>query len=72
MLDFSVRLWLSAHPQVLKRGWQFNLHLRIHRLQVQYAAIDEKRHTAVLAVSQMTEAERLVRQTTRCGLPLIN
>ncbi|KAJ7813508.1 hypothetical protein B0H13DRAFT_1925392, partial [Mycena leptocephala] len=33
---------------------------------VQYAAIDEKRHTSVLAVSQMTEAERLQLLTQIC------
>jgi hypothetical protein len=54
---------------VLKRGWQFNLNLSIHRLQLESAAVDEKRHTAVLAVSQMTEAERVVRVTSDalCG-----
>ncbi|KAJ7800211.1 hypothetical protein B0H13DRAFT_2688436 [Mycena leptocephala] len=39
--------------------FSFNLNLSIHRLQLESAAVDEKRHTAVLAVSQMTEAERV-------------
>ncbi|KAJ6592406.1 hypothetical protein B0H19DRAFT_1055130 [Mycena capillaripes] len=51
---------------------QFNLELSIHRLQLKYAEIDEKRNTAGLAVAQISEAERLVRQTIRCGLPLID
>ncbi|KAJ7933008.1 hypothetical protein B0H13DRAFT_1856616 [Mycena leptocephala] len=41
--------------------FSFNLNLSIHRLQLESAAVDEKRHTAVLAVSQMTEAERVIR-----------
>ncbi|KAJ7360873.1 hypothetical protein DFH08DRAFT_842445 [Mycena albidolilacea] len=36
-----------------------NLQLSIHRLHVESAATDEKRHDAVLAVSQMSETERL-------------
>ncbi|KAJ7929666.1 hypothetical protein B0H13DRAFT_2310302 [Mycena leptocephala] len=39
--------------------FSFNLNLSIHRLQLESAAVDGKRHTAVLAVSQMTEAERV-------------
>ncbi|KAJ7824206.1 hypothetical protein B0H14DRAFT_3874951 [Mycena olivaceomarginata] len=36
-----------------------NLELSIHRLHVEFAAADEKRHAAVLTVSQMSESERL-------------
>jgi hypothetical protein len=41
-----------------------NLELSIHRLHVESAEADRKRHAAVLAVSQMSESERLVRNRT--------
>ena len=41
-----------------------NLELSIHRLHVEFAEADRKRHAAVLAVSQMSESERLVRNRT--------
>ncbi|KAJ7055678.1 hypothetical protein C8F01DRAFT_1234215 [Mycena amicta] len=37
-----------------------NLQLGAHRLHVEFVAADEKRHDGVLAVSQMSEAERLI------------
>ncbi|KAJ7846367.1 hypothetical protein B0H14DRAFT_935791 [Mycena olivaceomarginata] len=43
--------------------FSFNLELSIHRLHMESAAADEKRHAAVLTVSQMSESERLVRLT---------
>ncbi|KAF8178308.1 hypothetical protein K438DRAFT_1844312 [Mycena galopus ATCC 62051] len=39
--------------------FSFNLELSLHRLHVQSAATDRERHTAVLAVSRMSESERL-------------
>ncbi|KAJ7469828.1 hypothetical protein B0H11DRAFT_2043569 [Mycena galericulata] len=46
--------------------WYFdhNLDLSIHRLHLESAAADQKRHVAVLAVSRMSESERVVRQTS--------
>ncbi|KAJ6548855.1 hypothetical protein B0H19DRAFT_194551 [Mycena capillaripes] len=49
MLHFSINLELSI----------YRLHLESHHAS---ATADEKRHNAVLAVSQMSESERLVRQ----------
>ncbi|KAJ7716543.1 hypothetical protein B0H16DRAFT_456851 [Mycena metata] len=42
--------------------WHFdhNLDLSIHRLHVESAAADQKRHAAVLAVSRMSESERVL------------
>ncbi|KAJ7846386.1 hypothetical protein B0H14DRAFT_3867807 [Mycena olivaceomarginata] len=40
--------------------FSFNLELSIPRLHMESAAADEKRHAAVLTVSQMSESERLV------------
>ncbi|KAJ7856672.1 hypothetical protein B0H14DRAFT_3448296 [Mycena olivaceomarginata] len=40
-----------------------NLELSIHRLHMESAAADEKRHAAVLAVSQTSVSERLVGHT---------
>ncbi|KAJ7846397.1 hypothetical protein B0H14DRAFT_936320 [Mycena olivaceomarginata] len=40
--------------------FSINLELSIHRLHMESAAADEKRHAAVLTVSQMSESERLV------------
>ncbi|KAF8214364.1 hypothetical protein K438DRAFT_2009318 [Mycena galopus ATCC 62051] len=39
--------------------FSFNLELSLHRLHVQFVATDRKRHTALLAVSTMSESERL-------------
>ncbi|KAJ6470017.1 hypothetical protein C8R45DRAFT_1218393 [Mycena sanguinolenta] len=41
--------------------WAFSINLQfsIHRLNVEQMGADEKRHDAVLSVSQMSEAERL-------------
>ncbi|KAF8178334.1 hypothetical protein K438DRAFT_2021971 [Mycena galopus ATCC 62051] len=39
--------------------FSFHLELSLHRLHVQFVATDRKRHTAVLAVSRMSESERL-------------
>ncbi|KAJ6469883.1 hypothetical protein C8R45DRAFT_1078552 [Mycena sanguinolenta] len=41
--------------------WAFSINLQfsIHRLNVEQMGADEKRHEAVLSVSQMSEAERL-------------
>jgi hypothetical protein len=39
-----------------------NLELSIHRLHLELAAAEQKRHTAVLDVSRMSETERVVRQ----------
>jgi hypothetical protein len=39
-----------------------NLELSLHRLHLESAAADAQRHVAVLAVSQMGETERMVRQ----------
>ncbi|KAJ7902826.1 hypothetical protein B0H14DRAFT_2555307 [Mycena olivaceomarginata] len=39
--------------------FSINLELSIHRLHMESAAADEKRHAAVLTVSQMSESERL-------------
>ncbi|KAF8188799.1 hypothetical protein K438DRAFT_1833312 [Mycena galopus ATCC 62051] len=41
--------------------FSFNLELSLHRLHVQSAVADRERHIAVLAVSRMSESERLVR-----------
>jgi hypothetical protein len=41
-----------------------NLELSVHRLHVEFAEAERKRHAAVLAVSQMSESERLVRNRT--------
>ncbi|KAJ7055683.1 hypothetical protein C8F01DRAFT_1258065 [Mycena amicta] len=41
----------------------YNLQLSVHRLHAESAAASEKRHGAVLAVSQMSETERLQRLT---------
>ncbi|KAJ7328922.1 hypothetical protein DFH08DRAFT_1084399 [Mycena albidolilacea] len=49
MMQFSINLELSIH----------RLHMSIHRLHTESAATDEKRHAAVLTVSQMSESERL-------------
>ncbi|KAJ7348163.1 hypothetical protein DFH08DRAFT_158074 [Mycena albidolilacea] len=43
--------------------FSFNMELSLHRLHRDSATSDRKRHAAVLAVSQMSESERLVRQT---------
>ncbi|KAJ7326294.1 hypothetical protein DFH08DRAFT_336425 [Mycena albidolilacea] len=40
--------------------FSFNLELSIHRLHMESVAADEKRHVAVLTVSQMSESERLL------------
>ncbi|KAJ7799527.1 hypothetical protein B0H13DRAFT_2166062 [Mycena leptocephala] len=42
--------------------WHFsiNLELSIHRLHLEAAAADQKRHAAVLAVSRMSESERVL------------
>ncbi|KAF8178358.1 hypothetical protein K438DRAFT_1844414 [Mycena galopus ATCC 62051] len=37
--------------------FSFNLELSLHRLHVQFVATDRKRHTAVLAVSRMSESD---------------
>ncbi|KAJ7787127.1 hypothetical protein B0H14DRAFT_3163439 [Mycena olivaceomarginata] len=39
--------------------FSINLELSIHRLHMEFVAADEKRHAAVLTVSQMSESERL-------------
>ncbi|KAF7347328.1 hypothetical protein MVEN_01488300 [Mycena venus] len=39
--------------------FSINLELSMHRLHVESAAADQKRHVAVLAVSQMSETERV-------------
>ncbi|KAJ7328924.1 hypothetical protein DFH08DRAFT_317807 [Mycena albidolilacea] len=39
--------------------FSINLELSIHRLHMAFVAADEKRHAAVLTVSQMSESERL-------------
>ncbi|KAJ6467302.1 hypothetical protein C8R45DRAFT_1106075 [Mycena sanguinolenta] len=41
--------------------WAFSINLQfsMHRLHVEHIGADEKRHDAVLSVSQMSEAERL-------------
>ncbi|KAJ7830110.1 hypothetical protein B0H13DRAFT_2115185 [Mycena leptocephala] len=47
----------------LKSDFSINLELSIHRLHMESAAADEKRHADVLAFSQMSESERLVGYT---------
>ena len=42
------------------------LHVESHRLHEESAEADRKRHSAVLAVSQMSESERLVRNRQMC------
>jgi hypothetical protein len=39
-----------------------NLELSLHRLHLELAAAEQKRHADVLDVSRMSESERLVRQ----------
>ncbi|KAF7347332.1 hypothetical protein MVEN_01488700 [Mycena venus] len=39
--------------------FNFNMELSMHRLHLEFAAVDQKRHAAVLAVSHMSESERL-------------
>ncbi|KAF8145164.1 hypothetical protein K438DRAFT_1782194 [Mycena galopus ATCC 62051] len=50
MLDFS-----AAHI-----SFKINLELSIHRLHVEFAAVERERHAAVLTVSRMSESERLL------------
>ncbi|KAJ6453313.1 hypothetical protein C8R45DRAFT_1192914 [Mycena sanguinolenta] len=53
---------VEEYGQLLDEAiWAFsiNLQISIHRLQVEHIGADEKRHEAVLSVSQMSEAERL-------------
>ncbi|KAF8207926.1 hypothetical protein K438DRAFT_2013312 [Mycena galopus ATCC 62051] len=40
--------------------FSINLELSIHRLHVEFAAVERERHAAVLTVSQMSESERLL------------
>ncbi|KAJ6548863.1 hypothetical protein B0H19DRAFT_1074667 [Mycena capillaripes] len=47
------------------RDFSINLELSMHRLHLESAAADQKRHTAVLEVSRMSESERLTRKQTR-------
>ncbi|KAJ7025750.1 hypothetical protein C8F04DRAFT_1238977 [Mycena alexandri] len=40
--------------------FSINLELSLHRLHLEFAAADQERHAAVLAVSRMSESERVI------------